>query len=176
MTARQPFCPRSSTLCPALSLPDLFSGASGGTSSSAPPGASSIRALLSAVPKYFSQAVITPDGREATLAFGIRLMPLARQQRVIDYMRTQLRPPPGVTAQLAGVPVLAAEANASDRLRVLASIYHAYQQRLQQAGLSDFRDLISGAIELLQSNSLVRERLRARLTAPRGRGPSSARG
>ncbi len=55
--------------------------------------------------------MITPDHREATLAFGIRLMPLARQQRVIDYMRSQLHPPPGVHAALAGLPVLAAEAN-----------------------------------------------------------------
>ena len=56
--------------------------------------------------------MITHDRREATLAFGIRLMPLSRQQRVIDYMRAQLHPPPGITAQLAGLPVLAAQANA----------------------------------------------------------------
>jgi hypothetical protein len=102
-------CARA-TLCPALSLPDLFSaGTSSGQAGSI--SASSIQAFLSAVPSYFSQAVITPDHREASLAFGIRLMPLARQQRVIDYMRTQLHPPAGVSAQLAGLPVLAAEAN-----------------------------------------------------------------
>jgi uncharacterized protein len=100
------------TLCPALSLPDLFSTGRQGTSP-APPSASDINTLLKAVPAYFSQAVITPDHREAALAFGIRLMPLSRQQRVIDYMRSQLHPPPGVTAQLAGIPVLAAEANAA---------------------------------------------------------------
>ncbi len=100
-----------STLCPALSLPDLF--ASGGQNSSASLTDASIKSLLSAVPSYFKQAVITPDGRNATLAFGIRLMPLAKQQRVIDYMRSQLRPPPGVTAELAGLPVLAAQANAA---------------------------------------------------------------
>jgi len=38
-------------------------------------------------------------------------MPLSRQQRVIRYMRSQLHPPRGVHAQLAGLPVLAAEAN-----------------------------------------------------------------
>jgi predicted RND superfamily exporter protein len=105
-------CARA-TLCPALSLPDLFSA---GTASSRSPAASltasSINSLLAAVPSYFSQAVITPDHREATLAFGIRLMPLSRQQRVIDYMRSQLHPPPGVSAALAGLPVLAAQANA----------------------------------------------------------------
>ncbi len=96
-------CARA-TLCPALSLPDLFPSGSSQTESS-------INGFLSAVPAYFSQAVISPDHREAALAFGIRLMPLARQQRVIDYMRSQLHPPPGVSAQLAGLPVLASEAD-----------------------------------------------------------------
>jgi predicted RND superfamily exporter protein len=32
---------------------------------------------------------------------------------VINYMRARLHPPPGVTAQLAGIPVIAAEANAA---------------------------------------------------------------
>ena len=58
--------------------------------------------------------------------------------------------------------VLASEASASERLRVLASVYQAYQLRLQNAGMRDFRDLISGAIELLQSNGPLREKLRAR--------------
>jgi uncharacterized protein len=57
--------------------------------------------------------VITRDRRTATLAFGIRLMPLDRQNEVIEGMRGRLKPPPGVRAQLAGLPVLAAEANAA---------------------------------------------------------------
>jgi uncharacterized protein len=101
-----------STLCPALSLPDLFSTSSQTTKQTNLTQAQ-ISQLLAAVPTYFSQAVITPDHREATLAFGIRLMPLSRQERVIDYMRSRLHPPPGVTAALAGLPVLAAEANAA---------------------------------------------------------------
>jgi hydrophobe/amphiphile efflux-3 (HAE3) family protein len=102
------------TLCPALSLPDLFcSGSQSSAGSCGSLTSASISGLLAAVPDYFSQAVITRNHREATLAFGIRLMPLSRQQRVIDYMRSKLRPPPGVTAQLAGLPVLAAEADAA---------------------------------------------------------------
>jgi hydrophobe/amphiphile efflux-3 (HAE3) family protein len=100
-----------STLCPALSLPDLFSGGTGALQQSLT--GAQITSLLDAVPSYFSQAVITPDRREASLAFGIRLMPLSKQQHVIDYMRSKLKPPPGVTAQLAGLPVLAAEANSA---------------------------------------------------------------
>jgi hydrophobe/amphiphile efflux-3 (HAE3) family protein len=104
-------CARA-TLCPALSLPDLFS--TGNPAGQTPSlSQSSINDLLAAVPTYFSQAVITPDHREATLAFGIRLMPLSRQERVINYMRSRLHPPPGVSAQLAGLPVLAAQANAA---------------------------------------------------------------
>ncbi|MHB8612254.1 MAG: ATP-dependent helicase [Candidatus Dormibacteraceae bacterium] len=57
--------------------------------------------------------------------------------------------------------VLASEASASERLRVLASVYQAYQQRLQNARMLDFRDLISGAIELLQSNARLCARLRS---------------
>jgi uncharacterized protein len=91
-------------LCPAFSLPDLFRG--GGTASKP-----KIDGLLDAVPPYFSQGVITRDRRTATLAFGIRLMPLERQEQVISQMRRRLHPPAGVRAQLAGLPVLAADAN-----------------------------------------------------------------
>ncbi len=100
----------SATLCPALSLPDLFElGGSGTTGLSQ----KSISTLLATVPGYFQRAVITPDRRYAALAFGIRLMPLAQQRRVITYMRAQLHPPAGVTATLAGLPVLAADADGS---------------------------------------------------------------
>jgi predicted RND superfamily exporter protein len=93
-------------LCPALSLPDLFRASNAGGDQQR------VRQLLDAVPPYFSQAVITPDRRTATLAFGIRLMPLDEQQALIDDMRSRLHPPKGVHARLAGLPVLAAEANA----------------------------------------------------------------
>ncbi len=103
---------KHATLCPALSLPDLFSTGSGSRSGA---GASfsqtQIDTLLRSVPPYFSQAVLTGDHREATLAFGIRLMPLSRQQQVIEYMRSRLHPPAGVSAALTGLPVLAAQAN-----------------------------------------------------------------
>jgi predicted RND superfamily exporter protein len=93
-------------LCPALSLPDLFRASNAGGDQTR------VRALLDAVPPYFSQAVITRDRTTATLAFGIRLMPLDEQQALIDDMRSRLHPPKGVSARLAGLPVLAAEANA----------------------------------------------------------------
>jgi len=93
-------------LCPALSLPDLFRASNAGGDQNR------VRQLLDAVPPYFSQAVITRDRTTATLAFGIRLMPLDEQQALIDDMRSRLNPPKGVTARLAGLPVLAAEANA----------------------------------------------------------------
>jgi DNA helicase-2/ATP-dependent DNA helicase PcrA len=58
--------------------------------------------------------------------------------------------------------LLAAEASASDRLRVLAGAYQAYQDRMRHARMVDFKDLVIGAIELLQSNMKLREHLRAR--------------
>jgi hydrophobe/amphiphile efflux-3 (HAE3) family protein len=93
-------------LCPAFSLPDLFQGGQNTTRQQ-------IEGLLDAVPAYFSQGVITADRRTATMAFGIRLMPLDRQEQVIAAMRDRLRPPAGIDAELAGLPVLAAEANAA---------------------------------------------------------------
>jgi hypothetical protein len=71
-----------------------------------------VNGLLDAIPPYFSQDVIASGRHVATLAFGIRLMGLDEQQQVIEAMRTSLHPPRGVTAQLVGLPVLAAQANA----------------------------------------------------------------
>jgi uncharacterized protein len=112
-------------LCPAFSLPDLFQSqpSAATTPAGATPGAATkpkqakltqaeVSGLLNAIPPYFSQDVITPDRRVATLAFGIRLMPLDEQQHVIDQMRAALHPPAGVDAELVGLPVLAAQANA----------------------------------------------------------------
>ena len=104
-TCNQPKDPPK--LCPALSLTDLFRETPGtGTDA---------RSLLSAVPPYFSQAVITADRRTANLAFGIRLMPFDEQQKVIEEIRSSLNgrggPPPGVDANIVGLPVLAAESN-----------------------------------------------------------------
>jgi hypothetical protein len=97
------------TLCPALSLPSLLQTA-GGT--------------LTGVPGYFQRAVLTTNHRYALLAFGIRLMPLSRQRQVVERMRAALDPPRGTTARLAGLPVLAADAegslsSSSDRLLML---------------------------------------------------------
>jgi hydrophobe/amphiphile efflux-3 (HAE3) family protein len=95
------------SLCPALSLPDLFQGRDAASDRER------IERLLDSVPPYFSQAVITADRRTANLAFGIRLMPLDEQHETIERMRAALPPPRGVTARVAGLPVLAAEANAA---------------------------------------------------------------
>jgi uncharacterized protein len=102
-------------LCPAFSLPALFdgAGATGGTGAKQPKlTQAAVRELLAAIPAYFSQEAITADHRTATLAFGIRLMPLSRQQRLIEGMRAALHPPAGVHVALVGLPVLAAAADA----------------------------------------------------------------
>jgi uncharacterized protein len=97
-------------LCPAFSLPDLFEGT--GTARAPKLSEREIDGLLSAIPSYFSQDVIAPDRRVATLAFGIRLMGLDQQQRLIEQMRASLHPPAGVHASLVGLSVLAAQSGA----------------------------------------------------------------
>ncbi len=127
-------------LCPAFSLPTLFEGGAIGASASATTPASSskssskletpspnsstpgstttkltaaeVNGLLRTIPPYFSQNAITANRRVATLAFGIRLMPLDEQQHVIEAMRAALHPPRGVSVQLVGLPVLAAQSGA----------------------------------------------------------------
>jgi uncharacterized protein len=107
-SAGAPAC-AAAELCPAFSLPDLFQQ---GATASNKLSQAEISGLLDTIPPYFSQSVISPDRRFATLAFGIRLMPLSRQQRVIEEMRSMLHPPRGVSAQLAGLSVVAAQADA----------------------------------------------------------------
>ncbi len=99
---------RGSDLCPAFSLPDLF------TTPDSVSSQQRVDALLAAVPPYLTQNVIAPDRKTATLAFGLRLMSLDRQFAVLRVMESELNPPPGVRARLAGLPVLTAAAN--DRL------------------------------------------------------------
>ena len=99
----------TAALCPAFSLPDLFES---GGESRAKLSSAEIAGVLGAIPPYFSRNVISADRRSATLAFGIRLMPLDRQQRVIETMRSMLHPPTGVHAQLVGLAVVAAQADA----------------------------------------------------------------
>ena len=59
----------------------------------------------------------TPIGDTADIAFGIRVQPLSDQQNLIDDIRAQINPPggpappAGTTVELAGLPVLAAQAN-----------------------------------------------------------------
>ncbi len=92
-------------LCPALSLTNLFGA---GTQT-----ARRTERVIDALPRYFSQNVITADRRTANIAFGIRTMPLDDQKRLIDDLRERLDPPRGVQAEVAGLPVLAADAHAS---------------------------------------------------------------
>jgi uncharacterized protein len=113
-------------LCPAFSLPDLFSGKAAPSSVGAPAAGAAgsaaaaapklsqrqVSGLLAVIPPYFSQDVITPDRRVATLAFGLRLMGLAQQHQLIEAMRSSLHPPKGVHAELVGLSVLAAQSGA----------------------------------------------------------------
>ncbi len=86
-------------------MPDLLAGSDVSTQAR-------LDSLLDAVPPYFASAVLTSDRSAATLAFGIRLMPLDEQQRVVEAIRAELDPPKGVDAELAGLPVVTAQANA----------------------------------------------------------------
>ena len=107
-------------VCPAISLPDLFSAGD------APPDQDRIRNVLSLLPPYFAQAVVEVDpdtgtiGNTALLSFGIKVMPFDEQKSLIDRIRGEIDPggdtagpPAGTDVQVVGLPVLVADANAA---------------------------------------------------------------
>ncbi len=112
-------------ICPAISLTDFLGGS--GDSVGGQAVQTDVRALVEALPCFISQVVIshegecgegtTPIGDTADVAFGIRVQPLSDQQELIDDIQAQIDPadapgpPEGTTVELAGLPVLAAEAN-----------------------------------------------------------------
>ncbi|MGH2956218.1 MAG: efflux RND transporter permease subunit [Solirubrobacterales bacterium] len=108
---------REAQICPAVSLTDFFSGGGQQTQEE-------VRALVEALPPFISQVVITRDpetgeiGDTADVAFGIRVQSLADQHELIEDVRAQIDPPgvpgppEGTEVELAGLPVIAAEANA----------------------------------------------------------------
>jgi uncharacterized protein len=122
-SGERPSC-AAAELCPAVSLTEFFPADAGGDTRER------ARSLLEAIPPYFSQAVITRDpetgeiGDTANIAFGIRVQPLDEQQELIEGIRDEIDPadspgpPAGAEVELAGLPVIAAEANSDlDRSR-----------------------------------------------------------
>lgn len=79
-----------------------------------------IEATLAALSPYALRQVAPVDprtgkvGHVALISFGIRAQSLEDQQRLVERVRSEIgEPPPGVEAQLAGLPVIAAQ-SASD--------------------------------------------------------------
>jgi hypothetical protein len=121
---------QSASLCPSIALPDVF-----GTDE--PESAKRIEQVLALLPPYFSQAIVERDpatgeiGNTAVIAFGIKVMPFDDQKRLVDRIRAEIDPPgtdsdppPGVTAEVVGLPVLVADASSRlDRDRYLFTLY-----------------------------------------------------
>ncbi|MQA76010.1 MAG: MMPL family transporter [Solirubrobacterales bacterium] len=108
-------------LCPQFAFSDIFDA------EGSPPSAAKARRVLDLLPPYFSQAFLDrgtgegPGGEQtAVIAFGIKVMPFDQQKRLIDAIRAEIDPagteddpPPGVSAKVVGLPVLAADANSA---------------------------------------------------------------
>jgi predicted RND superfamily exporter protein len=103
-------------VCQGFSLATLFSD------QDQTPSQAQIRRILGLLPSYFAQALIARDdkgpGGTAEVSFGIKVMPFDDQKALIDDIRDQIDPsgtandpPPGVTAEVVGLPALAADAN-----------------------------------------------------------------
>jgi uncharacterized protein len=121
-SGQSPTCQSKQTqICPEISLPDFLYGGQQAT-----PSKRRIEDDLRLLPRYVSQAMVTTDpatgkpGNTGVITFGIKVMPFDQQKQLIDDIRTQINPPgpgndppPGVRAQVLGLPVLAADANSS---------------------------------------------------------------
>ena len=107
-------------LCPGPALSDLVGAGDGGLTRDG------VRSTLRLVPDYDLKKLATLDKRSglpagtALMSFGIRAQGLDEQQDLIDRVRDEIGepgeeggPPEGVEVELAGVPVIAAQA-ASD--------------------------------------------------------------
>jgi uncharacterized protein len=107
-------------ICPEISLPDFLYGGE-----DTAPSQRRIRTDLRLLPEYVAQAMVTTDesgrpGNTGVITFGIKVMPFDQQKELIDDIRAQIDPPgaaedppSGVTAQVLGLPVLAADANSA---------------------------------------------------------------
>ena len=121
-TGAYPTCQAEQTdICPEISLPDFLYG--GGQTT---PSRQRIRTDLRLLPQYVAQSMVTTDpktgkpGNTGVITFGIKVMPFDQQKDLIDDIRAQINPPgtgldppPGVSAQVLGLPVLAADANSA---------------------------------------------------------------
>jgi predicted RND superfamily exporter protein len=121
-----PCAEQDAQLCPFLALPDLYGD-------QAPTSRDRVEAILNLLPKYFLNAFIAGEPgseRTAVIPFGIKVMPFDEQKRLIDSVRDEIDPPgtandppPGVSAQVVGLPVLAADANSAlDSNRYLMTV------------------------------------------------------
>ena len=118
-------------LCPGPAIPDFVDPTARGLT------AADIRGVLKALPPSERKAMIAgglsgkADPTEAKLAFALRAGSVDRQQEVIDRMERVVResrdgqgPPPGVTAEVTGLPVVvasSAEDLASSRYLLVAA-------------------------------------------------------
>ena len=119
---RNPSCRDERTeICPEISLPDFLYAEGQAT-----PSRQRIRASLRLLPPYVAQALVNTDpatgepGNTGVIAFGIKVMPFDQQKELIDDIRAQTDPPgaeddppAGVSTEVLGLPVLAADANSA---------------------------------------------------------------
>jgi hydrophobe/amphiphile efflux-3 (HAE3) family protein len=76
------------------------------------PSSDVVDETLASLPQPVRDGLITPDGRAATVAFGVELMPVEDLDDLIDQiqddLKYELKPPTGITAVPAGTMTLSA--------------------------------------------------------------------
>lgn len=72
------------------------------------PTAAQIKASIRVLPSYLTGAVVSADGQQALMNFGVRIQDLREQHELLlELERTLPEPPEGFSARIAGLPVAA---------------------------------------------------------------------
>ncbi len=112
-----PCVEQDTQLCPYIAMPDLYGTDLPGTRDA-------VEGVLNLLPAYFLAAFVDreEDSSAGTVVipFGIKVMPFDEQKQLIDSIRAEIDPPgtendppAGVSAEVVGLPVLAADANSA---------------------------------------------------------------
>jgi hypothetical protein len=134
-----------STVRIAVSLPDLlgFLGPN--------PSPEQFEAGLQLLPHYLVAAVLNDDGSRAEISLGISLQDLRDQQQLLTGLRSALPPtPPGMSAEVVGLPMAAAR---------------GYQLVSENRYLSNIVGILAAGLVLLVGLSRRTDALRALLAA-----------
>ncbi len=91
-----------------LSDDSLASAVADGTTDKQIPSAAETQQILAGLPDIVRSGLVSADGHEAVVSFGIPIIPIGDMNKLIDQMEAEIQPPSNVDVAPAGTTVLMA--------------------------------------------------------------------